>query len=119
MKKDFTIFLRHILECINRIEEYVNGMKEEDFSSDSKTHDAVLRRLEIIGEAVKQIPEDLKEKYSHIPWKEFAGLRDILIHKYFGVDLHLTFQVIQKDLPKLKEEIHKILNQLEAESYEI
>lgn len=109
MKKPET-FLEHILESIVRIEEYVSGVSKEQFESSLKIQDAVLRRLEIIGEAVKNLPIDFKEKYPDIPWKKIAGTRDFLTHEYFDVDTELVWEIIGKDLQDLKSKISKILS---------
>ena len=108
MKKDAKVFIEHILECIGLIENYVEGKTEEDFLGAVQLQDAVIRRIEIVGEAVKNIPEEIKVKYTDVPWKKMAGMRDILIHEYFGVDLKLTWEVIIKDIPFLKKEMMKI-----------
>jgi len=105
MKKNVKIFLIHILDSINLIEEYIKGKSKSDFLKSKQLQDSVIRRIEIIGEAIKNIPNDIKNNYNQIPWKEIIGMRDILIHQYFGVDLDLTWQVIDKDLPKLKRQI--------------
>ena len=112
MKKDIKIFLEHILESIKLIEEYVRDKKKSDFLKSKQLQDSVIRRIEIIREAVKNIPYDYKEKYTQIPWKQIIGMRDILIHQYFGIDLDLTWEVVKSDLPELKKNILKFKNNL-------
>ena len=90
MKKDIRVFIQDILESIKLIEDYAKGVSEEDFldkDNNLQMKDAIIRRLEIIGEAVKNIPDGFKRKYPNIPWKQISGMRDILIHEYFGVKL--------------------------------
>ena len=113
MKKNGKIFLTHILDSINLVEEYLKGKSKLDFLNSKQLQDSVIRRIEIIGEAIKNIPNDIKENYSQIPWKEITGMRDILIHQYFGVDLDLTWQVIEKDLPRLKRQISDISKKID------
>ncbi len=100
------------MESIEKIEEYTSNVDEEEFYENSFVQDAVLRRLEIIGEAVKNIPEDFRTKYPDIPWRQIAGMRDILIHAYFGVNLRRIWKVIKEDIPELKLKILKILEEL-------
>ncbi len=109
MKKDPKIFLEHILESISEIEKNVKNMTENKFFDSVAIQDAVIRRLEIIGEAVKNLPPSFKNKRPKTPWKKIAGLRDILIHEYFGVDIHLVWQIANKDIPKLKKQISDLL----------
>lgn len=108
-KKDPKIFLEHILESIDEIEKNINGMSEVKFSRLTTIQDAVVRRLEIIGEAVRNIPDSFRKKHAKIPWKKIAGLRDILIHEYFGVDMGLVWKITNKDIPKLKKQIKNLL----------
>jgi uncharacterized protein with HEPN domain len=103
MKKDPVIFIEHILECIELIERYLDGKRKNDFLESTQLQDAVIRRIEVIGEAVRNIPSDFRSNYPNIPWNEIAGMRDILIHKYFGIDLELTWEVAIRDIPALKE----------------
>ena len=108
MSKNFTIYLNDIREAINSIEIFVEGMTFEEFKNDDKTSSAVIRKFEIIGEATKNLPEDMKNQHSQIPWKEIAGMRDKLIHAYSEVDSKLVWMTIQQRLPELKSVIEKI-----------
>jgi uncharacterized protein with HEPN domain len=108
VSKDVTVFVKHILESIALIEEYACHLSEEDFIKSRQIQDAVMRRLEIIGEATKNIPDDFRNKYPDIPWREIAGMRDILIHNYFGVDLDLTWRTVKDNLPDLKRKLSDI-----------
>lgn len=112
MKKDPKVFLDHILESIKLIEEYRSEKKRDDFLKSVGLQDMIVRRLEIIGEAVKNLPQEIKEKHLDIPWKRIAGMRDILIHEYFGIDLGLTWEVVEKELPYLKKMIIEIKEKL-------
>ena len=111
MKKDPKIFLIHILESIKEIERYTHNISREEFLSDTQVQDAVIRRLEIIGEATKRVPVEVKRQID-IPWKQIAGMRDILIHDYFEVDIQAVWDTVVKDLPILKEAIQKLVSQL-------
>ncbi len=102
----------HIIDCINDIEKYTEGFSEIEFKDDPKTQDAVIRKLEIIGEAVKNIPEALKQEHPEISWKKISGTRDVLIHEYFGVDIDIVWIVVIKDLPVLKRQTKKILEKI-------
>lgn len=113
MRKDPLVFIDHILECIALIEKYLKGKTRTDFISSKQLQDSVIRRIEIIGEAVKNIPESVKRNYPKIPWKEIAGMRVMLIHEYFGVDLVLTWAVAKENIPELKKNITKIKRNLE------
>ncbi len=109
MKKDPAIFLQHILESIQTIEEYTQRLSEDAFLDDRKTQDAVVRRLEIIGEAVRKLPEETKHLASDAAWRQIIAMRNILIHEYFGVDLKLVWRVIEKDLPAFKKHVETLL----------
>ncbi len=109
MKKDPEIFLKHVHDSILLIEEYSKGVTQAEFLKDQSLQDAIIRRLEIIGEAVKNLPISFKSKHTEIPWKQIAGMRDILIHKYFDVDLMLTWRVVKKELPSIKKYLIKFL----------
>ncbi len=103
MKRDFRLFLEDIIDSINKIEKYTKGITIEKFKTDDKTADAVIRNFEIIGEAAKNMPDQIRIKYPELPWKEMSGLRNILIHEYFGVDLSVVHKTIKEFLPDLKK----------------
>ena len=109
MKKSPKIFLQHILESISEIERYTKDISEDKFERSTQIQDAVIRRLEIIGEAAKNISDKIKVKYDFISWKKVAGSRDILIHAYFEVDLESVWDTVTIDIPKLKQDVKKIL----------
>lgn len=109
MQKDPKIFLIHILESIEWINKGVNGLSKDKFINNVLVQDAVIRRLEIIGEAVKNLPVALKKKYPDIPWQKISGLRDKLIHGYFGIDVELVWEIVKKDLPPFKNQIEEML----------
>ena len=112
MKREIRIFLEDIKESIEKIEEYTQNISKEQFMSDNKTQDAVMRRLEIVGEAVKNIPEYFRKKYPEIPWKQIAGMRDVLIHGYFDINLQRVWLVLEKELPTFKNKIIQILKEI-------
>jgi len=112
VRKDESVFIEHILESIALIEKYIEDRTKADFFNSVQLQDSVIRRIEIIGEAVKNLSTKLKEKYPEIPWRNIAGMRDLLIHEYFGIDLELTWKVVIKDIPELKVKILKIKNEL-------
>ena len=100
--------IEDILEAINAIEEYTSGMDFAAWEKDRKTIDAVIRNYEIIGEAATHVPEEVQRKYLEIPWAKMKAIRNILIHEYFGVDLEVVWETIQKDLGPLKQQLEKI-----------
>jgi len=110
MKKDPKVFIEHILECINLIKDYTKDTEKEKFLVSKQLQDAVIRRIEIIGEAVKNVPQAIKDKSTSIPWKRIASMRDILVHEYFGVDIELTWKVVKTELAELEKQILKIRN---------
>lgn len=109
MEKDPKIFLEHILESIEFIEEYTAGVSQAEFFKSRQKADAVIRRIEIIGEAAKNLPTNFRATANHIPWKQMTGMRDNLIHEYFGVDYDEVWQTVKEDLPALKKEIKILL----------
>lgn len=116
--RDSKLYLKDILEAITSIERFVRGIDFKKFKKDDMRLNAVIRKFEIIGEATKNIPEEIKHKYYTIPWKEMSGLRDRLIHFYFGIKYELVWETIKKDIPKVKPVIKKILENLNSEKPE-
>lgn len=112
MKKDPIIFLEHIADCIENIQVFMEGVSQERFNHNIEKQSAVFRQIEVIGEAVKNLPEDIRGQYPRVPWKDIVGMRDKLLHHYFGVNLPLVWSVIKEDLPPLKENIANIIRDL-------
>jgi uncharacterized protein with HEPN domain len=110
--RDARIYLDDILNSITRIESYVGQMTSEDFESDEKTQDAVIRNLEIIGEAVRKLPETIIQSQPEMEWHKIKALRNILVHEYFGINIEIVWDVVQNKLPQLKSKCHDILEEL-------
>ena len=107
-KRDPDLLVEDILEALRKISRYTVGMGPEEFRQDPKTIDAVIRNLEILGEATRQLPENFISRYPGVPWRQIAGLRNRIIHEYFAVDLEIVWQVIQHDLPQLEEQLKNL-----------
>ncbi|MBU1121441.1 MAG: DUF86 domain-containing protein [Candidatus Omnitrophica bacterium] len=118
MKRNYKLFIEDILAAMNKIAEYVKSLSCEDFAKNEMAQDAVIRKIEIIGEAAGNVPEDIKVKYQNIPWKKMVGLRNITIHEYFGVDLDIVWEIVTKNIPETKEDIQKVLEDMDRESKE-
>jgi uncharacterized protein with HEPN domain len=107
MKSD-SIYIEHILNSINSIQEYISGLSLEIFLDDRKTQDAVVRQFEIIGEATKRISSDFQDNHPNIPWSQMAGMRDVLIHDYIDVNFEIVWKTAIENIPVVKEAILKL-----------
>lgn len=111
-KREWRFFLKDISKSIDKIIQYTASMDKTRFMNDDKTFDAVMRNLQIIGEAVKQFPMEIREKYPKVAWKKIAGLRDIVAHEYFGIDDDIIWDVVHKKVPELKLEVEIITQEV-------
>ncbi|MBT8366388.1 MAG: DUF86 domain-containing protein [Deltaproteobacteria bacterium] len=111
-KRPLELLIEDIWESIEKIERYTEGMTQDNFVSDEKTTDAVVRNLEIIGEAAGRLPEDFTDQHSKIEWVKIIGLRNRIVHEYFGVDLQIIWQILKKDLPVFKKYLKTIRSEL-------
>ena len=112
-KKDDLVFIKHILESIDAIEEFSQGLNKEELASSRLKQSAIVREIEVIGEAAKNISSKLKNKNKDIEWRAIVGTRDKMIHHYFGVDLGIVFSIAKKEVPILKKQIVRIKKALE------
>ena len=110
MPRDFRLYVDDILEAIGRVREYTTDLDQDDLATDRKTTDAVVRNLEIIGEAARALPDSWKQKAREVDWRKIVGLRNILIHQYFGVSVPILWDIIQNKLDPLEEACRRILS---------
>ena len=111
MPRDSSVYLEDILGAIRKIHRYTHDLPQEAFAADDKTVDAVVRNLEVIGDAVKPVPADLRATQPGVEWQKIAGLRDILIHQYFGVDADILWDIVQTKLPTLESAVTALLRE--------
>jgi uncharacterized protein with HEPN domain len=111
MPRDFRLYLDDILECCSKIRKFTEGLSFEEFESDVKTQDAVIRNFEVIGEAARRLPDEIKSQYAGIEWAKIIGFRNILIHEYFGVKLETVWTAVQEKIPILEEETKAVLGE--------
>jgi len=113
VKREIGDFVEDVIDAMDKALQFVEGMSYDEFAQDSKTVFAVVRAIEIIGEAVKNMPKDIREKHPEVPWKGMAGMRDKVIHGYFGVDMKVVWDTVKKRIPEVKPLFEKILRDLE------
>jgi uncharacterized protein with HEPN domain len=111
-ERSYRLYVNDILESIKKIESYIADLSYDDFIKNDLIRDAVLRNLEVIGEAAKSIPDEVREEYSDIPWRRIIGLRNIVIHEYFGVDFENIWKIIKENIPEVKPYIEQISKKL-------
>src|SRR5437879_723945 len=109
MPRDYKVSLQDVLEACANVAEFVGSMKREEFQADKKTQHAVVRNLEVIGEAIKNVSSEVRDRHPNIAWQRIAGLRDILIHHYFGIDVEIVWDIVQNKLPELHTQIGAML----------
>jgi len=107
-KRDPALLIEDMLGAIRKIERYMAGLEREGFLQDEKTIDSVVRNLEILGEAARQLPEDFTIRYPNVPWRQIAGLRNRIVHDYFDLDLEIIWQVIHYDLSSLRSQLEHL-----------
>jgi uncharacterized protein with HEPN domain len=115
MKREIGDYVQDILEAMVNAVKFIENMSYDEFAQDTKTVYAVLRAIEVIGEASKNIPDDVRKRYPEIPWKDMAGMRDKVIHEYFGVKIERVWLTVKDDIPRIKPLIKKVLQELEGE----
>jgi|CZCB01.1.fsa_nt_gi uncharacterized protein with HEPN domain len=115
INRNYIMYLEDIIHCIEKIEQYTEKLSYEEFTKNSLVIDAVIRNLEVIGEATRNVPEEITQHYPDVPWKSMIGLRNILIHEYFGVDLEIVWEIIKYDLPNTKPLVSHVLEKLKEE----
>ena len=111
MQRDYKAYLEDIIEAAAAAREFVTGMDKDELGKDRRTRDAVVRNLEVIGEAAKKLPAQMKRDHPEVEWKKIAELRDILVHDYFGIDMDIVWDVVQNKLPVLTEQVRRILDE--------
>jgi len=111
-KRDWTLFLQDMLDIIGKIGQYTSGMSFQEFLQDSRTQDAVVRNLEVLGEEARRIPPDIQGRYAEIPWAQIVGLRNRLIHGYFLVDYGIVWEIVQSELSALREKLEQIAREV-------
>ncbi|MDP2648097.1 MAG: DUF86 domain-containing protein [Candidatus Yanofskybacteria bacterium] len=109
MSKDPNILLQHILESVEALQEYLVGVDQAEYLSNMEKQDSAERRLQVVGEAIVQLPHEFKDKHPDIPWAKIAGLRNRLVHEYFDIDHKLVWNTIEKSLPVFKQQIEALL----------
>jgi uncharacterized protein with HEPN domain len=112
MKRKASLYIKDIVDAITKTQEFTIDMSFEGFVKDDKTASAVVRKIEIIGEAVKQLPSEVKDRFPEIPWASMAKSRDKMIHFYHGIDYEIVWEIIKKELPPLRSKLMRIYDQL-------
>lgn len=113
MMRNYKLFVIDILDAIDKIDEFIGNMDYGEFIQDDKTSTAVVKKIEIIGEAIKNIPKEVKAEYKTIPWKDIVGMRNKITHNYFKIDYEIVWNVVKEKLPALKMQVERVLKEME------
>lgn len=108
MARDYRVYIDDVLSSISKIKGYTKGFSKKRFLSDEKTVDAVIRNLEIIGEAIKKIPDHIRSQHPEVEWRKISGLRDILVHEYFGIDTEIIWDIVRNKIPELEKQVLRL-----------
>ncbi len=114
-ERDWILYIEDIYECTERVITYAENLSYEDFIQEHMVVDAVIRNLEVIGEAAKKVPQHVKKNYDYIQWRKVAGFRDILIHEYFRIDYEILWDIVKNKIPQLRSDVKRILESLKNE----
>lgn len=116
-RRDYTDYLQDILDSITDIESFIESMDSGNFAKDKKTINAVIRSIEVIGEATKNIPKSIRDQCPSVPWKKMTGMRDKMIHEYFGVDIEILWKTVKEDIPSLKPLMEELLKKMHEQNW--
>jgi uncharacterized protein with HEPN domain len=115
-KREIIDFLEDAVNAMDKAEFFIGDMRYEDFAKDEKTIFAVIRAIEIIGEAIKHVASEIRQEFGDIPWRGIAGMRDVLVHEYFGVDFETVWKTVKEDMPSVRPQIVGLMNHLKKKS---
>lgn len=116
MNRDYKLFVKDILDAIDKIDDFIGNMEYGEFIQDDKTATAVVKKIEIIGEAIRNIPRDVKARYNSIPWRDIVGMRNKITHNYFKIDYEIVWNVVKEKLPVLRGQVEQVLKEMDEKT---